>query len=254
MNKFLSFAMLIIAATLGLTSCGNNEPETPVHVEFQRVTSICNGFEYFSKLSIDATFPSGKGSVTLPNVTLPNGLSSTFNGLKFLSVSSNTQKLGAGTVTGTLQGSFDEATKFISLRGKVDGNDVKIFSLPINSTLNKGVDYDNTTEKFYSFDISQSAGYIYIHNIKFVESMPAQKCLRINIVSGLSTIKQNPWGYEINIHDEVVPEFLNGTTWVPMETRKIINLKSTINLDEKKFDISFTCFDLNFSDNGTLRL
>lgn len=246
MKKFLSFAAFIAAFAM-FTSCGDDEPATPVHHEFTNVTAFCEALEGIAKLNLDAT--GSKATITLSCANMPYEFPVSYSNLKIASTSET-----SGNISGQFNGSYDTKDNFLSVRGTVNGKNLIIFTRPLYSTLAKGTDYATTAEKYYRFDLLGTAdGYIYIHNVKFVEEMPAQKCIRIPYRAGVGLTGIRPWGYLAKL-DEVTPEFLNGNTWVPMESRNITNLEMNVNVVEKTFNISFTCFGKNYSDNGTLRM
>ena len=122
----------------------------------------------------------------------------------------------------------------------------------VYSVLTGGGNYNTTNEKFYHFDFFGAKGKnLYIHNIKFVEAMPAQKQIRIPIDP--SKLAATGDVYKVHL-DEVVPYFLSGTVEIPMEARKITNLDLTVDCGKKTYQISFTCFGLDFKDSGNLKL
>ena len=144
MKKFLSFAAFIAAFTM-LTSCGNDEPDTPTHHEFTQVTAFCGSVERTSKLTLDAT--GSKATIKLSGTDMPYELPTTYSNLRLTSTSETT-----GNISGQLTGSYDTKDNFLSLHGTVNGRTLHIFTRPLYSTLSKGTDYETTTEKYYSFD------------------------------------------------------------------------------------------------------
>ncbi|MBQ0115022.1 MAG: hypothetical protein KBT10_04035 [Bacteroidales bacterium] len=253
--------MMLLALMVGATACGDdNEPKserelmTSYNIKNLMIfdtnmgetkTEVPCKFNLYSDLTADLVDPSSSQSNLLlrkaPFTAADNG---------------------DLTFRGTHMGYFDTSTGEIFMSNTYQEKTTAAFTLPLYTALSNGDKYVTTSEKYYRFNISQylithSTGDIYIHNIKFVDNMPAQKQIRIpvgNIDAGTNNFHFaiNDKGYEVTM-DEVIPYFLNGTTELPMASRKITNLELKINLAACTYSIAFDCFGLHFTDEGNLR-
>ena len=273
MKKFLSM-MAIVAMALCAVSCGDDEP-TPVDTfktGFKNLTTktsaggrlMCDDdcvaiieIDY-AKREVDIEMQNIKFVSAMPDITFEmEDLRATINDPNHISFSGTNIVPMEGYTINDLTGSFDFENGLCYIRYTVVSSrgsfDVVTYVNTKNYTsLSDGrTDFTTTSERFYRFigGANTTEFSIYIHNIKFVDAMPLQKQLRIPVAFDKGTSTATGYTYQAT---GIVPYFLNGSTEVQMPERQVDNLILNVDVMNKRYQIEFDCFNLHFTDSGSL--
>ena len=121
-------------------------------------------------------------------------------------------------------------------------------NLPSGSDKQKSFAFKQSTEG------AQKKLRFAMKNMKFVEAMPIIKEIAVYFNDGDgSTITNTATGYTFE-SESITPYYKAGTTEIPMDSRKMTNVKGTVDLVNRKFTIDFDCFGMHYTDAGSLYL
>ena len=283
-KAFLFFTAVIMV--LAIASCGdskNDDPEykTSFNVPNLNVNVVAGG-QVFHKstttVSFELIYTSALANLTFQNISFaPQMPAITFSleGLKLTGIDDNRVRITSNqaltpiegyTVTGFVADADfkNSMMEFTVSRGESSYHVVVFspiqFTYPITATGSEytiaevnsalaGKSFSSLTDTYFAFDLPRydnKLPYLHMFNISFTEAMPKQAHLRIPLAN--ATITDLADGYQIEA-SEIIPEYPSGSTWVPMETRPVTNLKATVHFNSQ-YTIEFDCFGQHYSRQG----
>lgn len=276
MKKFL-FAFAMLALVAGFTSCGddnngNNKGEDMTTTQTfamsakTRINSVlvydCDFTATFTAKYADKTATLALNNVKfaekMPAVDFViEGIKFTQEGSVFTLEASSVKASGGYTVAG-LKGKIDTKNKVYNISFCVDATREVLLTSPYNCSDNLPSGTD--TQKSYAFQQSTEGAQKKLRfammNMKFVEAMPIIKEIAVYFNDGDgSTITNTATGYTFE-SASITPYFKykDGATEIPMDSRKMTNVKGTVDLVNRKFTIDFDCFGTHYTDAGSLYL
>ena len=184
------------------------------------------------------------------------GIKFTQEGSVFTFEASSVKATGGYTVGG-LKGKIDTENKVYNISFYVDATYEVLLTSPYNCSDNLPSGTD--TQKSYAFKQSTEGAQkklrFSIMNVKFSDKMPfplTEMAIYFNDGDG-STITNTATGYTFE-SASITPYNKAGTTEIPMDSRKMTNVKGTVDLVNRKFTIDFDCMGEQYSDKGSLYL
>lgn len=276
MKKIL-FAFAMLAMVAGFTSCGDNNngnnkgedmttTQTFAMSAKTRINSVlvydCDFTATFTAKYADKT-----ATLALNNVKFAEKMPAVnfvIEGIKFTQEDSvftlevSSVKASGGYTVGGLKGKIDTKNKVYNISFYVDATYEVLLTSPYNCSDNLPSGSDN--QKSFAFQQSTEGAQKKLRfammNMKFVEAMPIIKEIAVyfNDEDG-STITNTATGYTFE-SASITPYFKykDGATEIPMDSRKMTNVKGTVDLVNRKFTINFDCFGMHYTDAGSLYL
>lgn len=276
MKKIL-FAFAMLAMVAGFTSCGddnngNNKGEDMTTTQTlamsakTRINSVliydCDFTATFTAKYADKT-----ATLALNNVKFAEKMPAVnfvIEGIKFtqedsvFTLEASSVKASGGYTVGGLKGKIDTKNKVYNISFYVDATYEVLLTSPYNCSDNLPSGSDN--QKSFAFQQSTEGAQKKLRfammNMKFVEAMPIIKEIAVyfNDEDG-STITNTATGYTFE-SASITPYFKykDGATEIPMDSRKMTNVKGTVDLVNRKFTIDFDCFGMHYTDAGSLYL
>lgn len=268
----------MLAMVAGFTSCGddnnngNNKGEditttqTLVMSAKTRINSVlvydCDFTATFTAKYADKT-----ATLALNNVKFAEKMPAVnfvIEGIKFtqedsvFTLEASSVKASGGYTVGGLKGKIDTKNKVYNISFYVDATYEVLLTSPYNCSDNLPSGSDN--QKSFAFQQSTEGAQKKLRfammNMKFVEAMPIIKEIAVyfNDEDG-STITNTATGYTFE-SASITPYFKykDGATEIPMDSRKMTNVKGTVDLVNRKFTIAFDCFGMHYTDAGSLYL
>lgn len=276
MKKIL-FAFAMLAMVAGFTSCGddnngNNKGEDMTTTQTfamsakTRINSVLV-YDCDFTATLTAKYADKTATLALNNVKFAEKMPAVnfvIEGIKFTQEDSvftfeaSSVKASGGYTVGGLKGKIDTKNKVYNVSFYVDATYEVLLTSPYNCSDNLPSGTD--TQKSYAFQQSTEGAQKKLRfammNMKFVEAMPIIKEIAVyfNDEDG-STITNTATGYTFE-SASITPYFKykDGATEIPMDSRKMTNVKGTVDLVNRKFTIDFYCFGLHYSDKGSLYL
>lgn len=277
MKKIL-FAFAMLAMVAGFTSCGddnnngNNKGEDMTTTQTlamsakTRINSVliydCDFTATFTAKYADKTATLALNNVKfaekMPAVNFViEGIKFTQEGSVFTFEASSVKASGGYTVGG-LKGKIDTENNVYNITFYVDATYEVLLTSPYNCSDNLPSGSDN--QKSYAFKQSTEGAQkklrFAMKNMKFVEAMPIIKEIAVYFNDGDgSTITNTATGYTFE-SASITPYFKykDGATEIPMDSRKMTNVKGTVDLVNRKFTIDFDCMGIHWQDKGSLYL
>ncbi len=289
MNKVFSY-LTVVAVTFAMTACGGNS-DKPIHtgtrsLNDQLVAVTVDGSPYMTDvcdIAFEFNYTEGVANLSFSGITFAPRMPEITFALNNVILSYRDDDLIGFSSVGELVPMDGYTVKnvsgFADFRNKVmklsmdivaRGNTYSTTILsPVQFSYPQGDDkieytytellafvdtktYSSCNDTYFSFHLptsDTSGGSVNIHNISFVAAMPRMSELRIPLTS--AQISVSATGYNIAA-DEVIPEFLNGTTWTPMDTRTVTGLSAEVNYETGHYSVEFDCFGLHYTNSGTL--
>lgn len=267
----------MLAMVAGFTSCGddnnngNNKGEDITTTQTlamsakTRINSVliydCDFTAKFTAKYADKT-----ATLALNNVKFAEKMPAVdfvIDGIKFTQEGSvftfeaSSVKASGGYTVGGLKGKIDTKNKVYNISFYVDATYEVLLTSPYNCSDNLPSGTD--TQKSYAFKQSTEGAQkklrFSIMNVKFSDKMPfplKEMAVYFNDGDG-STITNTATGYTFE-SASITPYYKAGTTEIPMDSRKMTNVKGTVDLVNRKFTIDFDCFGEQYSDKGSLYL
>ena len=276
MKKIL-FAFAMLAMVAGFTSCGddnngNNKGEDMTTTQTfamsakTRINSVLV-YDCDFTATLTAKYADKTATLALNNVKFAEKMPAVnfvIEGIKFTQEDSvftfeaSSVKASGGYTVGGLKGKIDTKNKVYNISFYVDATREVLLTSPYNCSENLPSGTD--TQKSYAFKQSTEGAQkklrLAMMNMKFVEAMPIIKEIAVyfNDEDG-STITNTATGYTFE-SASITPYFKykDGATEIPMDSRKMTNVKGTVDLVNRKFTIDFDCFGMHYSDAGSLYL
>lgn len=277
MKKIL-FAFAMLAMVAGFTSCGddnnngNNKGEditTTQTFAMSAKTRINSVLVYDCDFTatLTAKYADKTATLALNNVKFAEKMPAVnfvIEGIKFTQEDSvftfeaSSVKASGGYTVGGLKGKIDTKNKVYNISFYVDATYEVLLTSPYNCSDNLPSGSDN--QKSFAFQQSTEGAQKKLRfammNMKFVEAMPIIKEIAVyfNDEDG-STITNTATGYTFE-SASITPYFKykDGATEIPMDSRKMTNVKGTVDLVNRKFTIDFDCFGMHYTDAGSLYL
>lgn len=289
MKKIFGF-LSILAMSVLMAACGSNN-DKPEHtatcvITDQNVEVAFNGAAFhkascdiamemnYTERTVNLTFNKITFAPRMPEITFSlTGAKLTYSDDNHIAISSDADLVPMdGYVVRNLKGyaDFDNDLVFLAMDIVARGNTYAttittpmLYSYP--QTGNK-VEYNATemmnlistksiaqcTDTYFVFylpTVSTPGGSINIHNISFVAAMP--KIAELRIPLSAEHITSTATGYSIEAA-EIVPEFLSGSVWTPMDTRTVTNLVANVNYAANSYSIEFDCYGMHYTNGGKL--
>lgn len=277
MKKIL-FAFAMLAMVAGFTSCGddnnngNNKGEDMTTTQFlamsakTRINSVLI-YDCDFTATLTAKYADKTATLALNNVKFAEKMPAVnfvIEGIKFtqedsvFTLEASSVKASGGYTVGGLKGKIDTKNKVYNISFYVDATYEVLLTSPYNCSDNLPSGTD--TQKSYAFKQSTEGAQKKLRfammNMKFVEAMPIIKEIAVyfNDEDG-STITNTATGYTFE-SASITPYFKykDGATEIPMDSRKMTNVKGTVDLVNRKFTIDFDCFGMHYTDAGSLYL
>ena len=276
MKKIL-FAFAMLAMVAGFTSCGddnngNNKGEdmtTTQTLAMSAKTRINSVLVYDCDFTatLTAKYADKTATLALNNVKFAEKMPAVnfvIEGIKFtqedsvFTLEASSVKASGGYTVGGLKGKIDTKNKVYNISFYVDATYEVLLTSPYNCSDNLPSGSDN--QKSFAFQQSTEGAQKKLRfammNMKFVEAMPIIKEIAVyfNDEDG-STITNTATGYTFE-SASITPYFKykDGATEIPMDSRKMTNVKGTVDLVNRKFTIDFDCFGMHYTDAGSLYL
>ena len=276
MKKIL-FAFAMLAMVAGFTSCGddnngNNKGEDMTTTQTlamsakTRINSVliydCDFTATFTAKYADKT-----ATLVLNNVKFAEKMPAVnfvIEGIKFtqedsvFTLKASSVKATGGYTVGGLKGKIDTKNKVYNISFCVDATYEVLLTSPYNCSDN----LPSGTDTLKSFAFKQSTEgaqkklRFSIMNVKFVEAMPTLNEMAVYFNDGDgSTITNTATGYTFE-SASITPYFnyKPGAPEIPMDSRKMTNVKGTVDLVNRKFTIDFDCMGIHWKDKGSLYL
>lgn len=111
--------------------------------------------------------------------------------------------------------------------------------------------FSSITDTYFSFDIFQPAtnAFFKMYNIKFVEAMPTQPELRAPLAG--AQVEPTATGV-VYTASSIVPLFRDGSSWIPMASREMTNVRLSVNYVSATYAVEFDCFGIHYTNDGHL--
>ena len=277
MMKKILFAFAILAMVAGFTSCGddnngNNKGEDMTTTQTfamsakTRIKSVlvydCDFTATFTAKYADKT-----ATLALNNVKFAEKMPAVnfvIEGIKFtqedsvFTLKASSVKATGGRTVGGLKGKIDTKNKVYNISFYVDATYEVLLTSPYNCSDNLPSGTD--TQKSYAFKQSTEGAQkklrFAMKNMKFVEAMPTLNEIAVYFNDGDGcTITNTATGYTFE-SASITPYFnyKPGAPEIPMDSRKMTNVKGTVDLVNRKFTIDFDCMGIHWQDKGSLYL
>ena len=267
----------MLAMVAGFTSCGddnngNNKGEDMTTTQTlamsakTRINSVliydCDFTATFTAKYADKTATLALNNVKfaekMPAVNFViEGIKFTQEGSVFTFEASSVKATGGYTVGG-LKGKIDTENNVYNITFYVDATYEVLLTSPYNCSDNLPSGSDN--QKSFAFKQSTEGAQkklrFAMKNMKFVEAMPIIKEIAVYFNDGDgSTITNTATGYTFE-SASITPYFnyKPGAPEIPMDSRKMTNVKGTVDLVNRKFTIDFDCMGTHYPDAGSLYL
>lgn len=267
----------MLAMVAGFTSCGddnnngNNKGEditTTQTLAMSAKTRINSVLVYDCDFTatFTAKYADKTAALALNNVKFAEKMPAVdfvIDGIKFtqedsvFTLEASSVKASGGYTVGGLKGKIDTKNKVYNISFYVDATYEVLLTSPYNCSDNLPSGTD--TQKSYAFKQSTEGAQkklrFSIMNVKFSDKMPfplKEMAVYFNDGDG-STITNTATGYTFE-SASITPYYKAGTTEIPMDSRKMTNVKGTVDLVNRKFTIDFDCFGEQYSDKGSLYL
>ena len=276
MKKIL-FAFAMLAMVAGFTSCGddnngNNKGEdmtTTQTLAMSAKTRIKSVLVYDCDFTatFTAKYADKTATLALNNVKFAEKMPAVdfvIDGIKFtqegsvFTLEASSVKASGGYTVGGLKGKIDTKNKVYNISFCVDATYEVLLTSPYNCSDNLPSGSDN--QKSFAFKQSTEGAQkklrFAMKNMKFVEAMPIIKEIAVYFNDGDgSTITNTATGYTFE-SASITPcfKYNDGATEIPMDSRKMTNVKGTVDLVNRKFTIDFDCFGMHYTDAGSLYL
>ncbi|MDY3076585.1 MAG: hypothetical protein SOW62_00400 [Sodaliphilus sp.] len=275
MMKKILFAFAMLAMVAGFTSCGddnngNNKGEdmtTTQTLAMSAKTRIKSVLVYDCDFTatFTAKYADKTATLALNNVKFAEKMPAVnfvIEGIKFtqedsvFTLKASSVKATGGRTVGGLKGKIDTKNKVYNISFCVDATYEVLLTSPYNCSDNLPSGSDN--QKSFAFKQSTEGAQkklrFAMKNMKFVEAMPIIKEIAVYFNDGDgSTITNTATGYTFE-SESITPYYKAGTTEIPMDSRKMTNVKGTVDLVNRKFTIDFDCFGMHYTDAGSLYL
>lgn len=276
MKKIL-FAFAMLAMVAGFTSCGddnngNNKGEDMTTTQTfamsakTRINSVLV-YDCDFTATLTAKYADKTATLALNNVKFAEKMPAVnfvIEGIKFtqedsvFTLEASSVKASGGYTVGGLKGKIDTKNKVYNISFYVDATYEVLLTSPYNCSDNLPSGSDN--QKSFAFQQSTEGARKKLRfammNMKFVEAMPIIKEIAVYFNDGDgSTITNTATGYTFE-SASITPYFKykDGATEIPMDSRKMTNVKGTVDLVNRKFTIDFDCFGMHYTDAGSLYL
>ena len=266
----------MLAMVAGFTSCGddnngNNKGEDMTTTQTlamsakTRINSVliydCDFTATFTAKYADKT-----ATLALNNVKFAEKMPAVdfvIDGIKFtqegsvFTLEASSVKASGGYTVGGLKGKIDTENKVYNISFYVDATYEVLLTSPYNCSDNlpSGSDKQKSFAFKQSTEGAQKKLRFSIMNVKFSDKMPfplKEMAVYFNDGDGC-TITNTATGYTFE-SASITPYNKAGTTEIPMDSRKMTNVKGTVDLVNRKFTIDFDCMGIHWQDAGSLYL